>query len=54
MWVLDSIGHWLQSGVHDAWHWVATLNLQQWFLLLGIAAVAGFLCMRGLGSRIEY
>jgi hypothetical protein len=54
MWMLDSIGHWFQSSVHDSWRWVCTLNYQEWFLLLGIAAAAGFLCMRGMGSRQNF
>jgi hypothetical protein len=52
--MFDAIGHWLQKGVHDAWTWVVQLNYQEWFLLLGITAAAGFLCMRGFGSRTEY
>lgn len=54
MWMLDSIGRWIRTALNDGWHWVVSLNLQEWFLLLGIAAAAGFLCMRGFGSRTEY
>jgi len=50
MWMLDAIGYWFRNGVDDAWSWVCALNHQEWFLLLGITAAAGFLCMRGLGS----
>jgi hypothetical protein len=52
--MLDYMGRWLNSAVHDGWHWVTTLNLQEWLLLLGITAAAGFLCMRGFGSRTQY
>jgi hypothetical protein len=52
--MLNGIGSWLQTGVHDAWLWVAALSLQEWFLFLGLASAAGFLCMRGYGSRGNY
>jgi hypothetical protein len=54
MWVVDYIGHWLSTAQRDAWRWVASLDYQQWFLLLGVSAAAGFLCMKGMGSRKEY
>ena len=54
MWMLNAIGYWFRHGVHDAWSWVCALTPQEWFLLLGITAAAGFLCMRGLGSRSNY
>jgi len=52
--ILDSIGHWFHNGVHDAWQWVAALSLQEWLLFLAVASAAGFLCMRGYGSRSGY
>jgi uncharacterized membrane protein len=42
---------WFQSLLHETWNWLNRLNYQEWFLLLGIVAVLGFLCMRGFGSR---
>lgn len=51
---LQSVGIWISTGLNDAWIWVAALNYQEWFLLLGITSAAGFLCMRGFGSRSEY
>ena len=33
------------------WGWFNALNTEEWFVVLGITAVAGFLCMRGMGSR---
>lgn len=50
----NAIGDWLRNGVHDGWAWVVSLNYQEWFLFLGIVSAAGFLCMRGFGSRSEY
>jgi hypothetical protein len=52
MW--HSIGQWFSAGVNDAWAWVLALNYQEWFLLLGVVSVTGFMCMRGFGSRSEY
>ena len=49
-----TIGYWISTALHDSWRWVAGLNYQEWFLLLGIASAAGFLCMRGFGSRTNY
>jgi hypothetical protein len=54
MQMLDAIEHWFSNGLHDGWLWVASLSMEQWFLLLGTAAAAGFLCMRGYGSRSNY
>lgn len=50
----DAVGAWIRTGLNDGWHWVAALNLQEWLLLLGITSAAGFLCMRGFGSRSGY
>ncbi|HYO25019.1 MAG TPA: hypothetical protein VEQ85_08715 [Lacipirellulaceae bacterium] len=50
----DAIGIWIRTGLHDSWIWLAGLNYQEWFLLLGITSAAGFLCMRGFGSRTGY
>jgi hypothetical protein len=50
----DSVGRWLMQGLSDGWLWLASLNQEEWFLLLGLTAGAGFLCMRGFGSRSNY
>ena len=42
---------WFQSLLRSTWNWFNSLDYQEWFLLLGIVAVLGFLCMRGFGSR---
>jgi hypothetical protein len=52
--MVDSIGQWFTTGVSDSWRWVCSLNHQEWFLLLGLTAAAGFMCMRGFGSRTNY
>ena len=48
---ITKISDWFQSLLHETWNWLNRLNYQEWFLLLGIVAVLGFLCMRGFGSR---
>ena len=52
--IFESIGDWIRLSFEDGWHWVQSLNTQEWFLLLGICAAAGFCCMRGMGSRSNY
>jgi hypothetical protein len=42
---------WFQVLLHDTWNWFNSLSYQEWFLVLGIIASLGFLCMRGYGSR---
>jgi len=48
---MTAIGDWIQASIHDTWIWLNHLNYQEWFLLLGIVAALGFLCMRGYGTR---
>jgi hypothetical protein len=52
--IFDAIGIWIRTGLADSWHWVIGLNYQEWSLLLGITSAAGFMCMRGFGSRTNY
>jgi len=54
MWVVEAISRWFSKGMNDAWRWLAALDFQEWFLLLGIVSAAGFMCMKGMGSRKEY
>lgn len=49
--LFDSIGEWIKQSYQDGWQWILSLNSQEWFLLLGICAAAGFCCMRGTGAR---
>lgn len=51
---VDAVGVWIKTGINDGWVWVCGLNYQEWFLFLGITSLAGFMCMRGFGSRSDY
>jgi hypothetical protein len=46
-----NFGDWIQIQFQYGWSWINQLNFEEWFLLLGIVTVLGFLCMRGYGSR---
>ncbi|MCH7751680.1 MAG: hypothetical protein IH898_05940 [Planctomycetes bacterium] len=48
---ITRIDDWFQSLLRSIWNWLNSLDYQEWFLLLGIVAALGFLCMRGFGSR---
>ena len=39
---------------HDVMNWFASLDRQEWLVVLAIGMVLGFLCMRGYGSRSNY
>jgi hypothetical protein len=39
---------------HQAMGWFNRLDRQEWLLVLIGVVVAGFLCLRGMGSRREY
>ncbi len=49
--LFSNLGTWFQSMLAETWNWFNSLHYQEWFLLLGIIAALGFLCMRGYGSR---
>ena len=49
--ILQWVASTLASGYEFAWDWVSQLDRQQWLVLLAVAMVGGFLCMRGYGSR---
>jgi len=34
--------------------WFDRLDMQEWFMVLFVAMLVGFLCMRGYGSRSNY
>ena len=51
---LAAIGEWVQTTMSGTWQWFNELNYQEWFIVLGITAAAGLLCMRGYGSRSNY
>ena len=48
---LDVVTSWIRQAMNDGWHWVTTLNLHEWFLLLGFTAGCGFLAMRGFSHK---
>ena len=43
--------NWFHGLLGETWNWFNSLHYQEWFLLLGIVASLGFLCMRGYGAR---
>jgi hypothetical protein len=49
--LITTVSDWFGVLLHNTWNWFNSLNVQEWFLLLGIIAALGFLCMRGYGSR---
>lgn len=49
--LISRMSDWFGTSVIETWNWFNSLNSQEWFLLLGIVATLGFLCMRGFGSR---
>ncbi|MCA9238442.1 MAG: hypothetical protein KDA44_23375 [Planctomycetales bacterium] len=49
----DAIGDWIHQFFHNSWAWLNALNYHEWFLLLAVTTIAGFLCMRGFSSRFE-
>jgi hypothetical protein len=38
----------------QAMHWIDGLDRQEWLLVLIAVVIAGFLCLRGMGSRRQY
>ena len=34
--------------------WFDRLDMQEWFMVLTVGMIVGFLCMRGYGSRSNY
>ncbi len=48
------INDYLQAGLNSSWHWFNALSREEWILVLSVACMAGFLCLRGFGSRSTY
>lgn len=44
----------LSTYVGEGWRWFAALNREEWMIVLAAAALLGFLCLRGYGSRSDY
>lgn len=38
----------------DTWAWFSNLTREEWLVVLAVVSAAGFLCMRGFGSRTDY
>lgn len=51
MGILTAIGDWIHAVVSETWNWFSGLHYQEWFVVLGIVAGLGFLCMRGFSTR---
>lgn len=50
----DAFGVWINEFLRNTWSWLNSLSYHEWFLLLALTTVVGFMCMRGFGSRAEY
>lgn len=42
------------DAIGACWRWFAVLNREEWMVVLAVCCAAGFLCMRGYGSRSNY
>jgi hypothetical protein len=42
------------NAINTVMNWAASLNRQEWLVVLLLAMGLGFLCMRGYGSRSNY
>jgi len=51
MGIPSAIASWFKTSLYETWNWFLMLDYQEWFVVLGIVAVFGTLCMRGFGSR---
>ncbi|MEM9353362.1 MAG: hypothetical protein AAGA92_10145 [Planctomycetota bacterium] len=45
---IDALSRYVNDGMGASWAWINSLNTEEWFVLLGATALAGFLCMRGI------
>jgi hypothetical protein len=52
--IAEQAGEYVSWVFESFWDWLFLLNHQEWMLLLAIVAAAGFLCMRGFGSRHNF
>ena len=44
----------MRNVFRTALHWINGLDRQEWLVVLVVAMLIGFLCMRGFGSRSSY
>lgn len=47
--IWEFVRHMFSSG----WHWFLRLDRQEWVAVLVVGTCFGFLCMRGLGSKLK-
>lgn len=52
--VVDNATRFLSDSYYSFWAWINGLDRHEWFTLLIVVMVLGFLCMRGFGSRKNY
>lgn len=52
--ISEYIGEKFSNAVGDSWRWFALLSREEWVVVLAVCCVAGFLCLRGYGSRSNY
>jgi hypothetical protein len=52
--VTTYVAEFVQAGLSSSWQWFNALNREEWILVLAAACFAGFLCLRGFGSRANY
>lgn len=44
----------VRAASHAWWNWIFSLDRGEWLVLLLVATMLGFLCLRGYGSRSNY
>ena len=51
---VDAVSLYCKGVMTDIWRWFATLDHQEWIVVLAVVSACGFMCMRGFGSRSNY
>ncbi len=49
--VIYRIQQWSNTLLDETWGFFSTLTQTEWFVVLGIVAALGFLCMKGFTQR---
>lgn len=52
--VTEYVGEKFNNALGDSWRWFTLLSREEWVVVLAVGCAAGFLCMRGYGSRNNY
>ncbi len=50
----EQLGGFFAYLLSGSWAWFNSLSREEWVVVLGVACVCGFLCLRGFGSRSSY